>query len=59
MCKDLEEVDNIKPEKVLFDESSLLQKEKNLAIEKKQEDTFADALAKLAQKHPDEATDPL
>ena len=49
LCKDLEEVDNIKPEKVLFDESTLQQKEKNLAIEKKQEDTFAEALAKLAQ----------
>ena len=49
LCKDLEEVDNIKPEKVLYDESSQREKEKNLAIEKQQEDTFAAALAKLAQ----------
>ena len=34
LCKDLEAVDNVKPEKVIFEESSLQQKEKNLEIEK-------------------------
>ena len=33
LCKDLEEVDNVKPEKVIFEQSSLQQKAKNLEIE--------------------------
>ena len=59
LCKDLAEVDNITPEKVLYDESTLLQKNKNLEIEKKQQDAFEEALTRLAQSHPEEDTDSL
>ena len=59
LCKALEQVDNIKSEVAIYEQTSQQEKEKNLEIEKKQEDAFEEALTKLAQQYPDEDTDPI